>query len=331
MEANQRTELPSAEAGDIVALVGLKEIATGDTICDQKDPIRYESVVFPEPVISVAIELKSTADAGKLEKALERLQAEDPTFRVSENKETAQTLISGMGELHLDIIVDRLLREFRVPANVGAPQVAYRESISGSAEFLERFERELANSVQFAEVRLKVEPSGDQTVMVFVNKAPEAAIPTRFVKIIEQGLREGLAAGPISGFEVIGVKATLLGGSFRETQSDEIAFRIAAGVAIREAVRLAHPILMEPIMDLEILVPEDYLSNIIADLNSRRASVKNIVMKAGLQVVTASAPLAQMFGYSTQLRSVSQGRATYSMKFRSYEQVSEGLRKQIQG
>jgi elongation factor G len=331
MEANQRTEIPLVEAGDIVALVGLKEIATGDTICDQKDPIRFESVVFPEPVISVAIELKSTADSVKLEKALERLQTEDPTFRVTENKETAQTLISGMGELHLDIIIDRLRREFNVQANVGAPQVAYRESISATAEFVERFERELANTVQFAEIRVKVEPSGNQTAMVFVNKAPDASIPARFLKIVEQGLREGLAAGPISGFEVIGLKATVVGGAFREAQSDEVSFRIAANVAIREAVRLASPILMEPTMDLEILVPEDYLSNIMSDLNSRKATVKNIVMKSGLQVVTASAPLAQMFGYSTQLRSISQGRATYSMKFRSYEQVSEAVRKRIQG
>jgi elongation factor G len=218
-----------------------------------------------------------------------------------------------------------------VPANVGAPQVAYRESISGHAEFVEVFERQTANAMQFAKVIVKVEPSGDQTGMVFVNKAPEVSIPGRFVKSIEQGFREALAAGPIAAFEVIGIKATLLGGEFREGQSDDVAFRIAAAVAIREAVRKAHPILMEPIMDLEITVPEDYLSNIITDLNARRASVKGITMRSGLQIVTASAPLAQMFGYSTQLRSLSQGRATYSMKFRAYEQVSEAVRKQIQG
>lgn len=331
MEANQRTELDSVEAGDIVALVGMKEIFTGDTLCDQKDPIRFESVVFPEPVISVAIELKSTADAGKLEKALERLQAEDPTFRVSENKETAQTLISGMGELHLDIIVDRLLREFRVPANVGTPQVAYRESIGGNAQFHEKFEREVGNAVQYAEVVVKVEPSGEQIPLVFVNRALEAQVPPRFLRAVETGFREALAAGPISGFEVIGIKATLVGGAFRELGSDELSFRIAAGVAIREAVRLAQPILMEPIMDLEILVPEDYLSNVITDLNARRAGVKNIALRSGLQVVTASAALSQMFGYSTQLRSISQGRASYTMKFQAYEQVSEAVRRQIQG
>ncbi|MEZ4741974.1 MAG: elongation factor G [Bdellovibrionota bacterium] len=331
MEANQRTELEGSYAGEIVALVGMKMVATGDTLCDQKHPIRYESVVFPEPVISVAIEPKSTGDASKLEKALERLQSEDPSFKVLENTETAQLLISGMGELHLDIIVDRLKREFKVQANVGSPQVAYRESITSKASASETFERELGGKSQFAHIEVDVEPSGEQVDLLLVNKVPEERLPTRFLKEVEIGFHEALRSGPLAGFEMLGVKVTIRNARIDEENSDEIAFRIAAGMAVRKAVRQASPNLLEPIMDLEILVPEAYLSNVITDLNSRRAKVSNISLKNDLQVVAAQAPLAEMFGYSTNIRSISQGRATFSMQFATYEPVSKSVLEKILG
>jgi elongation factor G len=330
MQANQREEVSEAIAGDIVAVAGLKMVATGDTICDQKHPIRYESVVFPIPVIAVAIEPKSTADSEKLNKSLERLTVEDPTFKVSVDPETGQTLISGMGELHLEIIIDRLKREFRVDANVGAPQVSYRETISAKASVEEHFSREGAVN-QFAHVAIEIEPIEQQDGMVFENKAPITAVPTAFVKGVKIGLEESLQAGPIAGFPVLGVKAVLKGGSFNESISDEIAFKIAAAMAMRAALRKAKPLLLEPVMSLEVLVPESYLSNVITDLNSRHAKVNNVTLRGHVQVVEATAPLAEMFGYSTELRSISQGRATYTMQFATYEQVSKSTLEKITG
>lgn len=331
MYANKREEINEVSCGDIVAFVGPKDIYTGDTLCDQKAPIRFESVVFPEPVISIAIEPKSTAEITKMQKALEKLQAEDPSFKVSENQETAQTLISGMGELHLEIIVDRLKREFKVEANIGAPQVAYRESVQNKVKHSETLEREVAGKEQFAKVIIEVEPMGDHSSVVFENKLPEGKLPPEYIKEVEKGVRESLVAGPIAAFEVIGLKVALIGAEFRVESSNELAFRVAAGNALREAVRNASPILMEPIMKLEILAPEDYLSNVITDLNSRRARVSNIGMRGHLQCVNATAPLSEMFGYSTQLRSISQGRATYTMTFESYDQVSKATLEKIRG
>ena len=319
MTANQREEIPRAVAGDIIAVVGPKEVATGDTICDQKHPIRYESVDFPTPVIAVAIEPKSTAEADKLSKALTRLASEDPTFLVSVDPETAQTLISGMGELHLDIIVDRLKREFKVDANVGAPQVSYRETAGVKAKGEEEFSRETGTLRQYAKVTIQVEPDPDQQEMVFENKAPESQLPAAFVQGVKTGVEEAFQAGPLAGFGVLGVKATVLGGGFQPDISDEIAFKIAAGLAARKAIRASSPLLLEPVMDLEVIVPEAYLSNIITDLNSRHARVNNIGLRGHLQVVDAVAPLSEMFGYSTELRSISQGRATYTMQFAKYE------------
>jgi elongation factor G len=330
MQANQREEIPDASAGDIVAVAGLKLVATGDTICDQKQPIRYESVVFPTPVIAIAIEPKSTADGDKLVKSLERLTVEDPTFRVSVDSETGQTLISGMGELHLEIIVDRLKREFRVDANVGAPQVSYRETISAKTSAEEKFSREGAVT-QFAHVVIDVEAIEQQDGLVFENKASPFQVPPAFVRGVKAGLEEGLQAGPIAGFPVLGVKAVLKGGSFLDNVSDELAFKIAASFAMRAALRKAKPLLLEPVMSLEVLVPEAYLSNIITDLNSRHAKVNNVTLRSHLQVVEATAPLAQMFGYSTELRSISQGRATYTMQFANYEQVSKATLERITG
>jgi elongation factor G len=337
MSANHREEVKSAGAGDIVALAGLKGVATGDTFCDQKHPIRFESVVFPTPVIAVAVEPKSTADQEKLTKALDRLTAEDPTFQVKVDMETGQTLMSGMGELHLDIIIDRLRREFKVDANVGAPQVSYRETITQAAKEKEIFERETAGLHQFAGVELEITPlfSSDNKIeqadFNFECKAPPQKIPPAFVRGVKSGAFEGLAAGPIAGFPVIGIRCVVLDGQNMEGVSDELAFKIAAANAVRNALRKGGPALLEPVMAIEVLVPDQYLSNIITDLSSRHARVNQVSMRGHLQVVDATAPLAEMFGYSTQLRSVSQGRATYSMQFSHYEPVSRQTLEKITG
>jgi elongation factor G len=332
MQANHREELERASAGEIVAVAGLKLSATGDTICDQAKPIRYESVQFPTPVISAAIEPKSTADTDKMMKALERLSVEDPTFRVAFNAETAQTLISGMGELHLDIIIDRMKREFKVDANVGAPQVSYRETIGARASEEEEFHRDTGSLHQYAKVALTVEAvEGAPGELKFENKASPFQVPVAFVKGVRTGLEEALLAGPIAGFPVIGVKVTLTGGAFQDGVSDEIAFKIAAGLALRTALRKAQPVLLEPVMSIEVLAPENYLSNVINDLNSRHARVNNIGMRGHLQVVEATAPLAEMFGYTTQLRSISQGRASYTMQFSHYEPVAKATLDRITG
>jgi elongation factor G len=323
MHSNQREELSKASSGEIIAIAGPKMVATGDTICDQKAPIRFESVQFPNPVIAVAIEPRSAADNDKLSKSLERLAIEDPTFKVSVDPETAQTLISGMGELHLDIIVDRLKREFKVDANVGAPQVSYRETVTTTGTADETFQRETAGLHQFARVALEVSPVEEQGALTLENKASPTQIPPLLMKGVKLGLEESMAAGPIAGFPVIGIKVVVTGGTFQADVSDDIAFKIAASNALRAAIRKGNPTLLEPVMAIEVLVPENYLSNIITDLNSRHARVNNVSMRGHLQVVDATAPLAEMFGYSTQLRSISQGRATYSMQFANYEPVSK--------
>jgi len=331
MHSNQREELSKASSGEIIAIAGPKMVATGDTICDQKAPIRFESVQFPNPVIAVAIEPRSAADNDKLSKSLERLAIEDPTFKVSVDPETAQTLISGMGELHLDIIVDRLKREFKVDANVGAPQVSYRETVTTTGTADETFQRETAGLHQFARVALEVSPVEEQGALTLENKASPAQIPPLLMKGVKLGLEESMAAGPIAGFPVIGIKVVVTGGTFQADVSDDIAFKIAASNALRAAIRKGNPTLLEPVMAIEVLVPENYLSNIITDLNSRHARVNNVSMRGHLQVVDATAPLAEMFGYSTQLRSISQGRATYSMQFANYEPVSKQTLARITG
>jgi elongation factor G len=331
MHSNQREELSKASSGEIIAIAGPKMVATGDTICDQKAPIRFESVQFPNPVISVAIEPRSAADNDKLSKSLERLAIEDPTFRVSVDPETAQTLISGMGELHLDIIVDRLKREFKVDANVGAPQVSYRETVTTNCTADETFQRETAGLNQFARVALEVSPVEEQGSLTLENRASPTQIPPLLMKGVKLGLEESMAAGPIAGFPVIGIKVVVTGGTFQAEVSDDIAFKIAASNALRAAIRKGNPTLLEPVMAIEVLVPDNYLSNIITDLNSRHARVNNVSMRGHLQVVDATAPLAEMFGYSTQLRSISQGRATYSMQFANYEPVSKQTLARITG
>ncbi len=337
MTANQREEINQASAGEIIAIAGLKMVATGDTICDQKAPIRYESVQFPVPVIAVAIEPKTSVDQDKLVKSLERLVVEDPTFRVSIDPETTQTLISGMGELHLEIIVDRLKREFKVEANVGAPQVSYRETISARATAEETFHREAAGINQFAGVRIEIEPAegsggvGGQGGLIFENKASPQEVPAMFLKGVRTGMEESLQSGPIAGYPVLGVKGTLKGGTYQDQVSDELAFKIAAATAMRQALRNAKPKLLEPVMSIEVLVPENYLSAVINDMNSRHAKVNNVTLRGHQQVVMATAPLAEMFGYSTGLRSISQGRATYTMQFSHYEPVSKQTLERITG
>jgi elongation factor G len=331
MQANAREEMATMGAGEIVALAGLKLVATGDTLCDQKHLIRYESVNFPEPVIAIAIEAKTAGDTDKMQKSLERLQNEDPSFKVAFNADTAQTLISGMGELHLDIIVDRLKREFKVDANVGKPQVSYRETISGSATAQESFRREGQGLNLFAEVKIHVEPAPRDAGLVFENLVKEPMLLKQHIEQVKKGLEEAMLAGPLAGFSVVGVKVKLLSGKFDPQFPDPHAFKIAASQAMRTAMREAHPLLLEPVMNLEVLVPEDYLSNVMTDLNARRAQVQNVTLKGHLQCVDAEAALSEMFGYSTQLRSVTQGRGTYTMKFASYQQVAPQTLKRITG
>jgi elongation factor G len=329
MQANDRQEVDAAEAGDIIAAVGLKLVATGDTYCDQNAPIRLESVNFPEPVISIAIEPKTQADADKLQKSLERLEKEDPSFKVSFDSETGQTLIRGMGELHLDIICDRLNREFKVQANIGKPQVSYRETITKTASIQKLFERETEKLKQFAKVDISIAPAERGQGLIVTNRASELQIPKAFVAGLKRGFEEGMQAGPIAGYPCLDIKVTVNGGAFDPNNSDENDFKIVASMALREAIRAATPVLLEPVMSLEVLVPENYFSNVINDLNSRRASINNVGSRNNLQVIEANAPLSEMFGYSTQIRSLSQGRATYTMKFATYEQVPDQVFKRI--
>ena len=331
MHANDREEIDVLEAGHIGALAGFKLVATGDTLCDAKHPIRLESVDVPEPVISIAIEPKSAQDAAKMQKALERVEVEDPTFKVKIDNETGQTLIRGMGELHLEIITDRLLREFKVAANIGRPQVSYRESITQDHLAEYRFERETDKRREFAHVVFELRPMVPSQALYFANKARPEMVPPEFVAGVMKGCEEAVQAGPIAGFPMLGVGATLVGGSFQKDVSDGNAFKVAASLALRESLRKSGPILMEPMMELEILVPEDYLSNVVNDVNSRRARVNNISHRGHLQVVEGIAPLSEMFGYTTQLRSISQGRASYTMKFHSYEQVPDVVLQRITG
>jgi len=331
MHANQREELATVTAGEICALAGIRNVGTGDTLCDGKEPIRFESVVFPEPVISVAIEPKGSADADKLAKALERLIQEDPSFKTSFNSETGQNLISGMGELHLEIIVDRLKREFKVDVNVGTPQVSYRETVGVRVEAEERFMQELGAIKRFAHVTITIEPSAQQGGLEFVNQAKDTHVPKRFLAGVQRGLEESMLAGPITGSPMIGIKVTLRGGSFDEQMSDENAFKVAAALAMREGCRRAQPKLLEPVMALEVLVPDNFLSGVMNDLNSRRAKVSSIGLKGHLQAVQAEVPLSSMFGYSTELRSATQGRATYTMKFSHFEPVSTSTLNRITG
>ena len=329
MHANHREELESAIAGDIVAAVGLKKTTTGDTLCTESDPIVLENIKFPEPVIFIAIEPKTKADQEKMSLSLQKLSEEDPTFQAHTDEETGQTIISGMGELHLEVIIDRLLREFKVGANVGRPQVAYKETILTGARAEGRFIRQTGGRGQYGHVVMEIDPLERGSGFVFENKVVGGAIPKEFIPAVESGVREALASGVLAGYGVIDVKVSLLDGSFHQVDSSELAFKIAASQAFKKCMSLAKPVLLEPIMKVEIMVPEEYIGEVIGDINSRRGKVEGIEPKGGSQVIRAFVPLSEMFGYATDLRSHTQGRGTYSMEFSHYNELPANLTEKI--
>ncbi|MEK8022332.1 MAG: elongation factor G [Candidatus Hydrogenedentota bacterium] len=329
MHANKREEINRVSAGDIAAAVGLKTSRTGDTLCDEDDPIVLEQIKFPEPVISVAIEPKTTADQEKMSIALQKLGDEDPTFRMKSDIETGQTIISGMGELHLEIIVDRMFREFKVEANVGKPQVAYRESITLSADAEGKYIKQTGGRGQYGHVYLTVGPRERGAGFEFVNKVVGGAIPREFIPAVEKGVREALDSGVMAGYPVVDISVTLTDGSYHDVDSSEIAFKIAGSMAFKDACRAAKPQLLEPMMNVEVVVPEQYMGDAIGDLNSRRGRIESMDDRKGARVIKSLVPLAQMFGYATDLRSFSQGRATYSMEFAHYAPVPAQIAEEI--
>ncbi|MBZ5535447.1 MAG: elongation factor G [Acidobacteriia bacterium] len=329
MHANKREEIKEVYAGDIAAAVGLKNVLTGDTICDEDHPIVLEAMDFPTPVISLAIEPKSKADQEKMGFALQKLMQEDPTFRVKTDTETGQTIIAGMGELHLEIIVDRMMREFKVDANVGKPQVAYRETIRKRAEAEGKFIRQTGGRGQYGHVKIYVEPAMPGEGFVFENKVVGGSIPREYINPVEKGIAEAMETGVLAGYEMQDVKVTLYDGSYHEVDSSEIAFKIAGSMAFKDGVARAHPVLLEPIMKVEVVVPEEYMGDVIGDLNARRGHIERMERRAGSQVITARVPLSDMFGYATDLRSRTQGRATYSMHFLRYEEAPKLVAEEV--
>jgi elongation factor G len=329
MHANKREEIKEVWAGDIAAAVGLKSVQTGDTICDEDNPVILEAMNFPEPVIAVAIEPKTKADQEKMGMALGKLMQEDPTFKVHTDKETGQTIIAGMGELHLEIITDRMVREFNVGANIGKPQVAYREAITKEAPGHGRFIRQSGGRGQYGECKIRIKPAEEGHDFVFENEIKGGAIPKEFIKPIEQGIKEALETGILAGYPTTGVHVELYDGSYHDVDSSEMAFKIAGSMAYQDAARKAQPIIKEPIMDVEVVVPEDYMGDVIGDLSSRRGHIKHMEPRAGVQVITARVPLSEMFGYSTNLRSMTQGRGNYSMQFAAYDEVPKSVSEEI--
>lgn len=325
MHANKREETKEVVAGDIAAAVGLKNTLTGDTLCDEKHPVILEAIEFPEPVISVAIEPKTKADQEKLSQSLAKLAQEDPSFRVSYNEETGQTIIAGMGELHLEIIVDRLLREFKVGANVGKPQVAYKETIRTASKAEGKFVRQSGGRGQYGHVYIELEPAEAGKGFEFVNKIVGGTIPREYVPAVEKGVKEAMDTGVLAGYPVVDVKAVLYDGSYHEVDSSEMAFKIAGSMAFKEAARKAKPVILEPIMSVEVVTPEEYMGDVMGDLNSRRGKIQSMEKRGNAQVIKAEVPLSEMFGYATDLRSKTQGRATYTMQFAHYEDVPKGI------
>jgi elongation factor G len=329
MHANKQEEIKEVYAGDIAAAVGLRNAATGDTLCDEEKPIVLETIEFPEPVISIAIEPKSKADQEKLGLSLQKLATEDPSFRVHTDEETGQTIISGMGELHLEIIVDRLLREFKVGANVGKPQVAYKETIRKAVEQEGKFIRQTGGRGQYGHVYIKVEPQPPAGGFEFVDAVKGGRIPREYIPAVEKGIREALDSGPIAGYPVVDVKVTLFDGSYHDVDSSEIAFKIAGSMAFKDATRKASPVLLEPIMAVEVVVPEEFMGEVIGNINARRGKVLGMDSRGTAQIIQAQVPLAQMFGYATDVRSMTQGRATYTMQFSHYEPVPTSISEEI--
>src|SRR5213083_1407924 len=329
MHANKREEISEIYAGDICACVGLKNITTGDTICDEKHPIFLESIEFPAPVIAVAIEPKTKADQEKMGIALSKLAQEDPTFRIHTDPDTGQTIISGMGELHLEIIVDRMMREFNVGANVGKPQVAYKETIRQKADAEGKYIRQTGGRGQYGHVRITAEPSGAGGGFIFENAIVGGAIPREYIRPVEQGIKEALENGVLAGYEVKDVKVVLYDGSYHEVDSSEIAFKIAGSIAFKEGCRKASPALLEPVMKVEVVLPEEFMGDVIGDLRSRRGDIEGMEARPGTQIIRALVPLSSMFGYATDLRSRTQGRATYTMHFAHYEEVPKQIADEI--
>jgi elongation factor G len=331
MHANEREDLPEVYAGDIAAGVGIKQVRTGDTLCAVDKPIRLETITFPEPVIKVAIEPKTKVDQEKMGVALNRLAEEDPTFQVRTNEESGQVEISGMGELHLEILVDRMMREYKVDANVGRPQVSYRETIRGTAEKVEgRFVRQTGGSGQFGIVYINIEPNVGEG-FEFVNKVRGGSIPTEYIPAVEKGIEEALENGPKAGYPVVDVKVTLTDGKYHDTDSSEIAFKVAGSLALKEAVKKAKPVMLEPIFAVEVVTPEEYMGDVIGDLNRRRGQMQGMEQRGNAQVISALVPLSEMFGYATDVRSATQGRATYTMQFERYEEVPPNIAEKISG
>ncbi|TCI75550.1 elongation factor G [Exiguobacterium sp. SH0S1] len=329
MHANSREEIPMVFAGDIAAAVGLKDTTTGDTLCSEKDNVVLESMTFPEPVISVAIEPKSKADQDKMGQALAKLAEEDPTFRTETNQETGQTIISGMGELHLDILVDRMRREFKVEANVGAPQVAYRETIRSAAKIDSKFVRQSGGRGQYGHVVVEFEPNVEGAGFEFENKIVGGVVPREYVPAVQNGIQEALENGILAGYPVVDVKAALVFGSYHDVDSNEMAFKVAASMAVKQLKEQAKAVILEPMMRVEVVIPEEYLGDIMGDVTSRRGRVEGMEARGNAQVVKAMVPLSEMFGYATSLRSRTQGRGTYSMHFDHYEEVPKSIAEEI--
>jgi elongation factor G len=329
MHANHREEVQAVGAGDICAIIGLKQSFTGDTLCDPNAPVVLESIIFPEPVISVAIEPKTRADQDKMGAALARLAEEDPTFRVRSNEETGQTLIDGMGELHLEVIVDRMMREFRVDANVGRPQVAYKETMTIPVKAEGRHVRQTGGAGQYGHCVVEFSPQGRGEGYVFEDKIVGGAIPREFIPAIDAGIREAMQGGGVAGYPIVDLKATLVDGSYHEVDSKEVAYKIAGSLALKDAFRRGRPSILEPIMRVEVTTPEEFMGDVIGDLNSRRGHIQGMEVRAGAQVIRAHVPLSQMFGYATILRSATQGRATYSMEFDHYAPVPQSIAEEM--
>ena len=328
MHANKRTEITDVYAGDIAAVVGLKNTTTGDTLCDEKKPIILEQMEFPEPVIQLAVEPKSKADQDKMGIALQKLAEEDPTFRASTDHETGQTIIAGMGELHLDIIVDRMKREFNVEANIGQPQVSYRETLTAAAECEGKYIKQSGGRGQYGHVWIKFEPNPDKGYE-FVDEVVGGVVPREYIPVVDKGLQDAMKSGVLAGYPMVDVKATLYDGSYHEVDSSEMAFKVAASLALKEAKNKCKPVLLEPIMKVQVVVPEEYLGNVMGDITSRRGRPLGQESRGNALAINATVPLAEMFGYATSLRSNTQGRGTFNMELDHYEEVPRNIAEEI--
>jgi elongation factor G len=330
MHANHREDLQEVGAGAIAAAVGLKQTTTGDTLCDPSSPVVLEAIDFPEPVIDQAVEPKTKADQDKLATALQRLAEEDPTFRVRTNEETGQTIIGGMGELHLEIIVDRLLREFKVDANVGRPQVAYRETVRNAVTGIHgKFVRQTGGRGQYGHAVIDLEPNEQGAGYEFENKIVGGSIPREYIPSVDAGIKEAMEAGVLAGFPVVDIKVRLVDGSYHDVDSNEMAFKVAGSMAFKEASKRAKPVLLEPVMAVEVVTPEDYMGDVIGNINSRRGQIEGMEPRGNAQVIKARVPLAEMFGYATDVRTMSQGRATYTMQFLHYAEVPHSIAEKL--